>query len=63
MNSQRTADIARYRMGIGQPIIASQQYDPGAVHSTQAARNARRAAIFHARWRGQAEPLLQIWEC
>lgn len=47
--------------GPERPVIASRPFDPAAVHDAQAARNARRMADFHARYRGQAEPLLQIW--
>ena len=43
------------------PIIASRPFDPSAVHSAEDALNARRMAAFHARWRGQAEPKLQLW--
>lgn len=43
------------------PIIASRPFDPSAIHSAEGALNAKRMAVFHARWRGQAEPNLQLW--
>lgn len=43
------------------PIIASRPFDPTAVVSFEGAMNAWRMAEFHARWRAQSEPVLQIW--
>lgn len=43
------------------PIVASRPFDPTAVHDPEAARNAQRMAMFHARWHGQSESRLQLW--
>lgn len=57
-----TAQIARFRLGIGtQPRIASRVFDPRQIRSVEEAKNAKRVAEFHARWRGVKEPLLQLW--
>lgn len=59
--TERTADVARYRLGIGQPIIAAMMHDPGAIHSVEQARNAKNKARFYARWIGQEAPKLRLW--
>jgi hypothetical protein len=59
-NAQRRARGAMIT-GPERPVIASRPFDTAAVHDAQAARNARRMADFHARYRGQKAAALQLW--